>query len=276
MNAAASTRIALGVEYDGHAYHGWQVQPHCRGLTVQGQLQSALSRVADHPVNLICAGRTDAAVHATGQVVHFTSHNPRELKAWVLGANSHLGGSIGVTWARAVPDDFHARFSALTRRYRYLIYNHPLRPVLYRHHLSWCYRPLSVELMQQAATALIGEHDFNAYRAVSCQAHNPLRRVDFIDIRRNGRLLMIDIQANGFLQHMVRNIAGVLLRIGAGEAAPEWAQQVLESRDRTQGGVTAPPEGLYLVAVGYPQHFALPTPPLGPVWFEQEGQEEGS
>ncbi|HMU90518.1 MAG TPA: tRNA pseudouridine(38-40) synthase TruA [Pseudomonadales bacterium] len=271
MSEAGSTRIALGIEYDGHPYRGWQSQSHCPGQTVQERLQAALGRVADHPVELICAGRTDAAVHATGQVVHFTSHTARPLKAWVLGTNSHLDGSIGVTWAKVVPDDFHARFSALSRRYRYLIYNHPLRPVLQRQQLSWCHQPLSVEPMQQAAQALVGEHDFNAYRAVACQARSAVRRVDFITVGRIGRLVMIDIQANGFLHHMVRNIAGVLIRIGAGEAEPEWAQQVLESRDRTRGGVTAPPQGLYLVAVGYPQRFDLPRLPLGPLWMQDAG-----
>ncbi len=249
-------RIALGVEYDGSRFSGWQIQDGER--TVQGVVQQALSRVANHPVQVVCAGRTDAGVHATAQVVHFDTGAWRSERSWVFGANANLPKDVVILWAREVSDSFHARFSARRRRYRYIIFNRPVRPTFLAHRTSWEYRPLDEERMNRAARHLVGEHDFNAYRAVACQARSALRTVYRLDVERRGELLYLDVEANAFLHHMVRNIAGVLIAIGTGERPPEWAQQVLQSRDRRLGGVTAPPSGLYLAGVSYPDEFELP------------------
>lgn len=251
-------RIALGVEYDGTRFYGWQIQPGTR--TVQEYIEQALSRVADHPVRVITAGRTDTGVHALGQVIHFDTDAVREEHSWVFGANAHLPDDCGVVWARPVDDDFSARFSATARHYRYVIFNRAVRPGAFGSQVSWCYRPLTVEWMQVAAQHLVGEHDFSSYRALSCQAKHPVRTVLRLDVVRQGERVVIDIVANAFLQHMVRNIAGVLMTIGAGERPPEWAREVLEARDRTRGGVTATPHGLTLMAVDYPARFGLPRP----------------
>ncbi|MDP1707846.1 MAG: tRNA pseudouridine(38-40) synthase TruA [Gammaproteobacteria bacterium] len=251
-------RIALGVEYDGTRFYGWQVQPGTR--TVQGCIERALSKVADHPLRVITAGRTDTGVHALGQVIHFDTDAVREEHSWVFGANAHLPDDCGVVWARRVDDDFSARFSATARHYRYVIFNRAVRPGAFGTQVSWCYRPLTVEWMQAAAHHLVGEHDFSSYRALSCQAKHAVRTVQRLDVVRQGELVVIDIVANAFLQHMVRNIAGVLMTIGAGERPPEWAREVLEARDRTLGGVTATPHGLTLMAVDYPARFGLPRP----------------
>jgi len=252
-------RIALGVEYDGSHYRGWQKQPH-DSETVQEYLEKALSSVAAHPVSVVCAGRTDTGVHGAGQVVHFDTRSSRTSKNWVYGANANLPPSISVRWAMPVSDKFHARFSAGSRRYRYIIYNCPVRPALQGNHMTWNYRPLNLERMKQAAACLVGSHDFSSYRAMGCQAKSPVRTVDYIALRRKENLIVLDIKANAFLQHMVRNIAGVLMTIGAGNRAPEWAGEVLEYRDRTRGGVTAPPYGLYFMGVDYPQGFQIPEP----------------
>lgn len=249
-------RIALGVEYDGSAFCGWQSQPGVR--TVQAGVEQALSQVANHAVRVITAGRTDTGVHAAGQVIHFDTTAVRSMHSWVFGANSHLPKDIGMIWAQQVSDDFHARFSATARHYRYVIMNRPVRPAMLASHVSWCYRPLDVGQMTAAASYLVGEHDFSSYRALSCQAKNPVRTVRRLDLVRHGELVVIDIVANAFLQHMVRNIAGVLMMIGAGECEPDWARRVLQARDRTLGGVTAPAQGLTLLGVEYPQQFALP------------------
>lgn len=260
------TRIALCVEYDGSRYHGWQTQQP--GVaTVQEHLERALSRVANQPVRVICAGRTDTGVHATGQVVHFDTTAERDNKAWVMGGNSNLPDDIAVRWARPVEDSFHARFSAFSRRYRYIIYNHPVRPALFRHQVTWNFRPLDVALMRAALPALRGEHDFTSYRCVHCQAKSPVKNLHHLELFECGKLLVLEAEANAFLMHMVRNIAGVLMSIGSGKRAPEWAGEVLAARDRRQGGVTAPPFGLYLVAIGYPSGFGLPREPLGPLWL---------
>lgn len=251
-------KIALGVEYDGSGYCGWQVQDGAP--TVQARVEQALSRVADHPVRVVCAGRTDTGVHAVGQVAHFESDAPRTPRAWVFGGNANLPEDISITWAQPVPDDFHARFSATARRYRYLIFNRPVRPACLRRRVSWDYRPLDEARMSAAAVSLVGEHDFSSYRALACQAKSPVRTVHRLDIARTGEVISIDIAANAFLHHMVRNIAGVLMAIGAGEREPAWAREVLELRDRTRGGVTAPPHGLYLAGVEYPERFAVPPP----------------
>jgi tRNA pseudouridine38-40 synthase len=257
-------RLALGVEYDGSRFAGWEAQPGRR--TVQEAVETALSRVADHPVRVVCAGRTDAGVHAWGQVVHFDAGVERPERAWLLGGNANLPADVGLAWLRPVPDDFDARRSALRRRYRYLFYNHPLRPALLRERVSWECRPLDAERMQQGAAFLLGEHDFSAFRAAACQARSPVRRIERLEVRRQGRLIAIDVVANAFLHHMVRNIAGVLVAIGLGKEPPEWARQVLQGRDRRRGGVTAEPQGLYLVGVEYPARFETPPVPP-PAWL---------
>ena len=263
------TRIALAVEYDGSRYHGWQTQQP--GVaTVQPELESALSRVANHPVTVVCAGRTDTGVHATAQVVHFDSDADREMKSWVFGANANLPPDIAVHWAAPVPGDFHARFSARARTYRYVILNEPVRPALFGRQVTWNYRPLDVERMRAALPALEGRHDFTSYRSVHCQAKTPVRTIENIRLHRQGQLLVLEVRADAFLMHMVRNIAGVLMHIGAGRARPEWAAEVLAARDRRRGGVTAPPWGLYLVEIEYPEHFGLPRMPRGPCWLDAQ------
>lgn len=258
-------RIALGVEYDGSAFSGWQIQDGTR--TVQGCIEAALSKVADHPIRVVAAGRTDSGVHAAGQVIHLDSEAARSPRAWVFGTNAHLPKAISVTWAQPVGEEFHARFSARARQYRYVIFNRAVRPGLLNSRVSWEYRPLDVARMSEGAEYLLGEHDFSSYRALSCQAKNPVRIVCRLDIARHDELIVMEVAANAFLHHMVRNIAGVLMAIGAGEREPLWARQVLEARDRTLGGVTASPEGLTLVSVKYPVAFGLPQlSPLALIW----------
>ena len=249
-------RIALAVEYDGSPFCGWQYQDH--SPSVQETVEKALSKVANHFVRVTCAGRTDTGVHATEQIIHFDTEAVREDHQWVFGANANLPDSISILWARRVSDAFHARFSAIRRRYRYAILNRRIRPALLAHRVVWEYRPLDVARMLEAATYLIGEHDFSSYRALACQAKSPVRTLYQLDVKRQGELISLDLEANAFLHHMVRNIAGVLMTIGAGEQAPGWAKEVLERRDRTLGGVTAPAGGLYLTGVEYPDEFELP------------------
>lgn len=249
-------RIALGVEYDGSAFCGWQYQDH--SPSVQAVVEQALSKVSNGPVRVICAGRTDTGVHATEQVIHFDSSVERPMRAWVHGANANLPKQVALLWAVPISDDFHARFSAVRRSYRYVICNRPVRPTFLAERTSWDHRPLDVERMAAAGRYLIGEHDFSSYRAQGCQAKSPVRTIQRLDVSRNNELIFIDIEANAFLHHMVRNIAGVLMAIGAGERPVEWAQQVLEHRDRSLGGVTSLPSGLYLTNVQYPPQFELP------------------
>jgi len=256
-------RVALGVEYDGSAFRGWQRQPTVP--SVQESVECALSRVADHPVEVVCAGRTDAGVHATGQVIHFDTTAERRSRAWMLGCNANLPKGISVTWAEPVDDEFHARFSATARRYRYLILNRDTRPGVMDRRVSWIYRALDAEPMHRAAQLLLGEHDFTSFRAQGCQSNTPWRYVESIEVQRVGDYVVVDIEANAFLHHMVRNIAGVLIEIGAGERPVEWAGEVLEARDRTQAGVTAPPHGLYMVAVRYPVPYHFPQSNQGPL-----------
>jgi tRNA pseudouridine38-40 synthase len=252
------SRFAVGFEYDGSAYAGWQTQ--ASAASIQAVAERAFSTVADHPVALTCAGRTDAGVHAIGQVAHFDSDAARGLRGWVLGANTNLPNDICVLWAQQVPGEFHARYSATARTYRYVILNRASRPALARQRVCWAHRPLDAERMQRAAAYLIGEHDFSAFRAAECQSRTPIRRLERIAVTRCEEHVLLDVTANAFLHHMVRNIAGVLIEIGAGEAEPEWAQTVLASRDRKVGGVTAPAGGLYLMRVDYPPAFQLPQP----------------
>jgi len=249
-------RIALGIEYDGHHFSGWQFQENLR--TVQGCLEEALSKIADEKIKVFCAGRTDAGVHATGQVVHFDTEANRDLRAWTLGANAHLPNSIAVTWVQEVNGDFHACFSALSRKYRYIIYNQSLRPAILASRVTWHHCPLDADLMEQAAQYLIGELDFSSFRSAHCESKTPMRNMHFIHVKRHGNFVVIELQANAFLHHMVRNIAGVLMRIGAGVKKPGWAKDVLEARDRRQAAETASAAGLYLCEVKYPEDYVLP------------------
>ena len=221
-------------------------------------VEDALSKVADEPIESICAGRTDTGVHAEGQVIHIDTTATRSGRGWVLGANSNLPDDINVRWARQVDSEFHARFSARTRSYRYLILNKPVRSSLHRHRAWWVYQPLNDADMQQAAACLLGEHDFSAFRAAGCQASTPVRTVSELSFLREDDWITLDFTADAFLQHMVRNIAGLLVRIGQGEKDPDWAEEVLLSCDRTKGGIAAPAHGLTLVNVDYPKEFGLP------------------
>ena len=252
-------RVALGKEYDGTSYNGWQRQKN--GTGVQQRLEEALARVADEPVEVVCAGRTDTGVHASGQVVHFDTTADRSERGWLLGANTNLPPDISVSWVRQVGDDFHARFSATGRRYRYVILNRLQRSALHRHRAWWVYQPLDEHAMHEAAQPLLGEHDFSAFRAAGCQAKSAMRELTSISVTRRGDWLTVEVAANAFLMHMVRNITGTLAAIGRGEQPVSWARDVLESRDRTVGGVTAPPQGLTLVAVDYPEAFGIPAAP---------------
>jgi len=259
-------RIAMGVEYDGSHFCGWQAQKQ-DVPTVQGILEAGLSRVANAEIKVICAGRTDAGVHACGQVIHFETDTERSEHSWVYGTNANISKTISVQWARPVVEGFHARFGAVRRRYRYVIVNREVRPTFVAGRAAWDHRAMDEQRMQQAAQYLLGEHDFNAYRAVACQAHSSVRTLYQLDVQRQEDLIIIDLEANAFLQHMVRNIAGVLMAIGAGERSTDWSREVLETRDRTQGGVTASPHGLYFMSVEYPPEFGIPqVPPTRLVW----------
>jgi tRNA pseudouridine38-40 synthase len=259
-------RIAMGVRYDGSAYHGWQSQLG-EIATVQSRVEKALGCVAAHTISVVCAGRTDAGVHATQQVVHFNTTAERSEKSWIFGANSHLPSDISVVWATEVDSDFHARFSAHSRRYRYLLYNYHVRPGILRNAVGWHHKQLDEKNMQKAADSLLGKHDFTSFRGAHCQANTPERTVYELAITRHKHLIIIDIEANAFLLHMVRNIVGSLLAVGSGYRDPRWISDVLEARDRTQAGVTASPAGLYLVDVGYDETYHLPKIPLGPFFL---------
>ncbi len=250
-------RIALGVEYDGTRFRGWQSQTS--GVRcVQTELEAALTTVADQPIQTICAGRTDAGVHATAQVVHFDTTAQRPDHGWVLGCNSNLPKDLGVRWMRPVSAEFHARFSATGRHYKYLIQDDRVRPTLLRHRVTWTRKRLNTERMALGARHLLGEHDFSSYRSSECQARNPVRKIERLTVERSGPFVVMDVQANAFLHHMVRNIAGVLMAVGSGERPTVWPADVLKSLDRRAGGVTAPAQGLYLVGVRYPERHDLP------------------
>ena len=258
-------RVALGIRYDGARYHGWQSQD---GLpTVQLFVEKAVSFVANHSINVVCAGRTDAGVHATSQVVHFDTDVDRTESAWVFGSNSNLPHDITILWAKVVPQEFHARFSATARKYRYVIYNHKVRPGILRHAVGWYHRELDVDTMQQAANHLLGEHDFSSFRGAGCQAKGPVRDLQALNIERRGKMIIIEAQANAFLLHMVRNLVGVLLAVGCGAKDPDWSKKVLEARDRRQASVTFSPNGLYLVGVNYPLVYDFPQNPIGPFFL---------
>ena len=257
-------RIALGIEYDGSQYYGWQRQSHA--VSIQQTVEEALSKVADQEIRIHTAGRTDTGVHATEQIIHFDSGADRENKAWVMGVNSYLPDSISILWAKVMDEEFHARFSAVSRRYRYVILNRSVRPALLSKRVTWVYKSLDESRMQTAARYLEGTHDFTSYRAISCQAKLPVRTVHQINVRKQNEFIFIDIHADGFLHHMVRNIAGVLISIGKGEHSDRWSQEVLECRDRTIGGVTANASGLYLVKVQYDDKYGLNSAILWPAF----------
>lgn len=258
-------RYALGIEYDGKNYCGWQRQKSV--VSVQQKLEQALSKVADEPVEVICAGRTDTGVNATNQVVHFNTSKIRKDVAWTLGVNTHLPNDIAVTWVKEVDEDFHARFSATARRYRYIIYNNRLRPAILNHGISHYHYPLDEKLMHQAAQHLVGKHDFTSFRTVHCQSHSPVRTIQHCEISRQGEYIIVDIKANAFLHHMVRNIVGSLMRVGQSQESILWIKEVLELKNRCMAGMTAPPEGLYFVEVDYPEQYALPKRPFGPLFL---------
>ena len=249
-------RIALGVEYDGSAFHGWQIQPG--GGTVQDALQAALQQIAGLEVKVVCAGRTDAGVHAMGQVVHFDTQVGRPLTAWVRGVNAFLPTSVAVRWAQAVPDDFHARFSAHGRRYRYILINRAQRLGVWHGRAAWVHHPLDDEAMQLAASFLLGKHDFSAFRAAQCQAHSPIRTLRRADVRRSGEMLVFDFEADAFLHHMVRNLVGSLVYVGQGKHTPQWTRELLLARDRRLAAPTFAAAGLYLVGVDYAPDWGLP------------------
>ena len=261
----AGTRIACRIEYNGAAYSGWQAQPHLDVRTVQQELEKALTGVADAPVRVHCAGRTDAGVHGHAQIVHFDAPAARAPKSWVLGANAAMARDVRVHWAVPVASDFHARFSATARRYRYLIANALVRPALLPGQVTWQRYPLDASVMHREAQALLGEQDFSAFRAAACQSTTPMRNVESVSVYRQGQLVVVDIKANAFLHHMVRNIVGSLMTVGSGRRGPGWVAQLLQGRDRTVAAETAPPDGLYLAEVEYPQSFALPDTPYGPL-----------
>jgi len=250
-------RYALGVEYDGTDFKGWQNLGDDTP-SVQASLERALASVADAPVQVVCAGRTDAGVHGQCQVVHFDSDAQRDPRGWTLGVTARLPRSIAVRWCVPVADDFHARFSAQARRYVYRLINRPIRPALYRQSLSWERRPLDAALMHAAGQALIGEHDFNAFRSVHCQARHARRNLQSLQVTRHGEVIEVAVRGNAFLHHMIRNIVGSLIPVGSGERPVEWIGELLAGRDRTVAGPTAPPQGLVFLGPLYPDNWHLP------------------
>jgi tRNA pseudouridine38-40 synthase len=256
-------RIVLGLEYDGSGFCGWQSQ--AGGGAVQDALESALSIVADAPTRVVCAGRTDAGVHALAQVVHFDTDAVRPESAWVRGVNTHLPASVAVRWARPVSGEFHARFSARGRHYRYLLLNRGERPGLMARRVGWFHRPLDAEVMATAAGLLLGEHDFSAFRAAECQAKSPVKTLRRVDVTRRGDLLVFDVEANAFLHHMVRNMVGALVYVGKGAHPPEWIGEILASRDRARAAPTFEACGLYFAGVDY-----------DPVWQLKVGADDAA
>lgn len=248
-------KIALGIEYNGHAYSGWQKQQNLS--TVQGHIEKALSTIANESIQVICAGRTDAGVHATGQVIHFETSATRDTKAWTLGANTLLPPDISIRWAKEVESDFNARFTALSRRYRYIIHNYPVRSAILASRATWITHPLDAGSMHEAAQLLLGELDFSAFRSSQCESRTPMRNVQEITIKRHDHFIILEIQANAFLHHMVRNITGTLMKVGAGIKKSEWIQEVLLSKDRRLAAETAPATGLYLIKVQYPDKYQI-------------------
>jgi tRNA pseudouridine38-40 synthase len=275
-------RIAIGIEYDGTDFLGWQTLAH--GPNIEDTVAAAVAFVADHPVSLTCAGRTDSGVHARCQVAHFDSDAPRSPRAWALGATARLPPTVAVRWAQVVPESFHARYSALARRYRYALVDRPVRPALEGRFVAWERHPLDAAAMHAAAQALVGEHDFSAFRTVACQARHPWRRLDEITVAREGERVVIEVEANAFLHHMVRNIVGSLIPVGRGERPVGWIAELLASRDRRLAGPTAPAAGLVFLGPRYPASLGLPAevtarpgtperPPIRPADARDEDDE---
>ncbi|PAT00559.1 MAG: tRNA pseudouridine(38-40) synthase TruA [Candidatus Dactylopiibacterium carminicum] len=264
-------RIALCLEYCGSGFEGWQTQPH--GRTVQDALEPALAAIAGEPVATVCAGRTDTGVHASTQVVHFDTTANRPLSAWVRGVNTHLPAGVVVTWAQEVAEDFHARFSALSRRYRYVLLNRPMRSALLHGRVGWHHAALDVEAMHAACAFLPGIHDFSAFRAAQCQAASPVRDLRVAQVERRGEWILFDFEANAFLHHMIRNLVGALVDIGKGGHSPGWIQELLAMRDRRLAPPTFSPDGLYLAGVHYPDRWNLPDQGriIAPLFLPGEG-----
>jgi tRNA pseudouridine38-40 synthase len=250
-------RIALGIEYDGSRFCGWQSQPEACG--VQDALERAVAQIASESVQIVTAGRTDAGVHALNQVAHFDTMADRPEMAWVRGVNALLPASVSVLWSRVVDEDFHARFSAQARRYRYILFAHPVRPALLTSYTGWVHNGLDIEKMQVAASSLIGEHDFSAFRAAECQAKSPVKTMKQITISRQGNFVVFDFEANAFLHHMVRNMVGSLVYVGKGKHEPVWMKEILEKGDRSLAAPTFAAEGLYLSSIVYGEKWLLPS-----------------
>ncbi len=256
----SNTRIVLGIEYNGFSFSGWQTQAQRR--CVQHCVELALAKIANHPISVQCAGRTDTGVHALEQIVHFDSCAQRPLEAWTLGGNSHLPADIKIIWARPAITDFHARFSAIARFYRYVIYNRATKSALYHQQTTWQGTSLDAEKMHEAAQALIGHHDFSSFRAAGCQSKSPCRTLYFINVYREHDYVYVELSANAFLHHMVRNIVGVLMDIGTAKKTPDWTVELLSLNDRSKASVTAPPNGLFLAGVFYPAHYGVAAHPI--------------
>lgn len=263
-------KFAIGIEYSGTAYSGWQQQKH--SVSIQQHLQEAIGFVADHPVNLVCAGRTDAGVHAIEQVAHFESDSRRTNRSWLLGSNCRLPRDIRIKWISHVDESFHARFSAYARSYRYILFNSEVPSAVFHDRCSWEFRALDHRKMHESAQVLLGEHDFSAFRAVGCQAKSSCRNIHYLEISRQGEFIYLDIKANAFLYHMVRNITGSLLQVGRGEKPVDWIEALLAGKDRNLGGVTAPAAGLYLQQVYYPELFSIPSRAQKPVLFQRDDE----
>lgn len=266
MSAKGKVKIALGIEYDGNHYYGWQRQQDV--ASVQGHLEQALTQVANESISVFCAGRTDAGVHATGQVVHFETQAVRKQVAWTMGVNANLPSDIAVRWVKEVDGQFHARFSAIARRYRYVIYNHRFRPAILNHGITHFHLPLDEQCMNRAGQCLLGENDFTSFRAVQCQSRTPWRNVKHLKVTRQGNYVVVDIKANAFVHHMVRNIVGSLLEIGCGNQRENWMAELLAAKDRKLAAATGKADGLYLVSVDYPDQFNLPEVSLGPLFLD--------
>ncbi|MGN9713794.1 tRNA pseudouridine(38-40) synthase TruA [Acinetobacter variabilis] len=259
-------RFAVGIEFCGMNYRGWQTQQP-GVISVQETIEKVLSKIADEPIILHGAGRTDAGVHATNMVAHFDTHALRSERGWLMGSNSQLPKDISIQWIKEMDDGFHARFKAQARRYRYIVYNHPVRPALLHKQVTHIYYPLDVKKMIEAAAKFEGTHNFESFRAAACQSNQPVRHVRHCRLIPHGPYLILDIQADGFLHHMVRNIMGCLLEIGQGMYGVDHIDHIFAAEDRKAAGVTAPPDGLYFIQAEYPEYFDLPKVPLGPYWL---------
>lgn len=259
-------RVALGVEYNGAVFNGFQKQASTPN-TVQAKLERALSKVANEDITCVCAGRTDAGVHAAEQVIHFDTLAERPMKAWVYGVNTQLPDEVRVVWAKAVQPDFHARFSALARTYRYVIHSAAIKPACMAQFVTWTTYSLDMDAMGEAGSLLVGEHDFSSFRSSQCQANSPVRTIESLSFTRSGGFIVMEIKANAFLHHMVRNIIGSLMEVGRGARQKAWIGELLHAKDRTQAAATAYPWGLYFVRAHYPAEYDLPHEPQGPVFL---------